>query len=137
MTFKTSLAVMTVGLILSGTAGAQTPGATTTPPGIRGRTTPGTPGSMTPGTPGSTTPGLPGSTTPSVPGSTTPGLPGGSTLGTPGRMTTPGAPGVPGSVTPDTSGPSLNPTFPCPAGQARRPGSTICSPVMGPTIPSR
>ncbi len=126
MTWKTALAVMAVGLILAGTAEAQTPGATTTTPGI--------PGSTTPGLPGSTTPGVPGSTTPSLPGTTTPGVPGSGTLGTPGSMTTPGAPG---SVTPGTSGPSLNPTFPCPPGQARRPGSTICSPVIGPTIPSR
>lgn len=127
MTWKTSLAVMTAGLLLAGTADAQTPGGTTKP-GMPRRTTPGIPGSTMPRTPGSTIPGTPGSITPATPGSTTPGAPGSPTPGLPDG-TTAGAP--------DPSGPGLNPTFPCPPGQARRPGSTICSHVIGPTIPNR
>jgi hypothetical protein len=43
---------------------------------------------------------------------------------------------MPGSTTPGMPGvndPRSNPTFPCPPGQTRRPGSTICLP--GPTTP--
>jgi hypothetical protein len=111
MTWHTSLAIVTTSLILAGTAVAQTPSGPTTP-GTPGSTTPGMPGSTTPGTPGSTTPGTPGSTTPGMPGSTTPGFPG---------STTPGSPGL-------SNRSSINPTFPCPSGQARRPGSQVCVP---------
>jgi hypothetical protein len=113
MTWKTSLAIVATSLILAGTAAAQAPGAKS--PG--GPTIPGAP----PGA-GATLPGLPGSTTPGTPGAITPGLPG-TTPGLPGS-TTPGAPSI---NDPSTT----NPTFPCPPGQARRPGSPACIP--GPT----
>jgi hypothetical protein len=58
---------------------------------------------QTPSSP--TTPGTPGSTTPGMPGSTTPGSP---SLGNPSPT---------------------NPTFPCPPGQAGRPGSQVCVPA--------
>ena len=76
--------------------------------------TPGTPGAP-PGTRGPVMPQTPGATTPSMPGATTPGLPG---------ATPPGSPSI---NDPSTT----NPTFPCPPGQSRRPGSASCIP--GPT----
>ena len=105
MTWKTSLAIVATSLILAGPAAAQTP------------TAPGRPGIPTPGTPSPPTPGLPGSTTPGTgtPGATPPGLPGNPT---------PGSPSI-------NNPSSTNPTFPCPPGQARRPGSPACIP--GPT----
>ncbi len=63
-------------------------------------------GTTTPAQPGTMTPGTPGSTTPSTPGSTTPGL---------------SQPGV--------NDPSRGLMPPCPPGQARRPGSSICMPT--------
>jgi hypothetical protein len=109
MTWMTSLAVVATSLILAGPAAAQTPSSPTTP---------GVPPSTTPRMPGSTTPGMPGSTTPGTPGSTTPGLPGSN----------PGSPGL--------NNPSgTNPTFPCPPGQARRPGNPACVPGPGTPTP--
>jgi hypothetical protein len=105
------LAIVTTGLLLAGPAAAQTPG------------TPGSPGT-TPGSPGTTTPTIPGPTTPGVPpGSPTPGA-GGLTPGLPN----PATPAPPPSVNDPTRNPSG--TFPCPPGQARRPGSTICAPSI-------
>ncbi|HSE04933.1 MAG TPA: hypothetical protein VLK35_12335 [Methylomirabilota bacterium] len=40
----------------------------------------------------------------------------------PPASTTPGMPGV--------NDPTRDPTFPCPSGQARRPGSPVCSPTV-------
>jgi hypothetical protein len=115
MRWNPSLAIVATSLVLAATAAAQTPGIPATP-----GPTPGNPGSTTPGQPGSTTPSMPGSTKPSTPGSTTPGMPGSTTPGTPGSAT-------PGS--PTLNNPSgTNPTFPCPPGQGRRPGSTACTP---------
>jgi hypothetical protein len=106
MTRKTLLATVTASLLLAAPALAQTPGGSGSPgsPPPGGTTIPGTP---TPGTPapGAPPPGTPGSITPGTPGSTTPGMPG-------------------------INDPSRNPTFPCPPGQARRPGSTVCSPTI-------
>lgn len=107
MRWKTSLAVVATGLVLAGTAAAQTPAPGQ---GGSGSTSPGT----TPGMPGSTTPGTPGTTTPSMPGATTPRMPGAT-------------PGLPGSSTPGLSDPT--PGVQCPPGQARRSGSSICMPA--------
>jgi hypothetical protein len=68
-------------------------------------------GTTAPGTPGPTIPTVPGSPTPRMPGSPTPGMPGSST------------PGIPGPT----------PSVPCPPGQARQPGSSICMPAT--TVP--
>jgi hypothetical protein len=61
-------------------------------------------------------------TTPGTPGTTTPGMPGSPTPGTPGSMT-------PGMSPPSVNDPSRNLSTPCPPGQARRLGSSICRPT--------
>ncbi len=98
MTWKTSLAVIATSLILAGTAAAQTPGTPGAPPA------PGTRGPVMPQTPGAI---------PITPGATTPDGP---------------TPGVTPPSSPSINDPSTNPTFPCPPGQSRRPGSASCIP---------
>jgi hypothetical protein len=113
MTWRTSFAIAATSLLLVSPSAAQTPGSTTGPaPGGSGPGSPGTPAS--PSTPTSPAPpGTPGPTTPSVPGT---GAPGATTPGT----STPGT-NVPGR------GRDLG--LPCPAGQSRPSGSSMCTPV--------
>jgi len=112
MTWKTTFAILATGLLLGGPAAAQIPGTTGPGPGGSGPGSPGTPG--TPVSPSSpTVPGGPGTMNPppsntGAPGANTPGLP------TPGTN-------VPGR------GRDLG--LPCPAGQARPTGSSMCGPV--------
>lgn len=82
--------------------------------------TPGAAGTSTtaPRMPGSTTPRTPGATTPSTPGSTTPAMSGGT---------------APGSSSPGATDLAVR----CPAGQARRPGSSICMPLSPGAPPMR
>ena len=111
MTWKASFAIAAITLLLASQAAAQTPGGATGPGGS-GPGAPSTPGSGTPVSPSSpTTPGRPGAMNPPVPGA-----PGAATPGT----STPGT-NVPGR------GRDLG--LPCPAGQSRPTGSSMCTPV--------
>lgn len=66
------------------------------------------------GSGGTTTPRTPGTTTPGTPGSTSPGL-----------------------SPPSVNDPSRSLSIPCPPGQARRPGSSICMPTTPGAPPTR
>ena len=109
MTWKTSLAIVTTGLLLAAPAAAQVPGGGSGSGGPSGNNPAATEQRPAAPAPGDCVPGSPNITPPTRPNPVHPGAPSGQGI------------------------PERNPTLPCPPGQAKRPGSTACSP----TIPSR
>jgi hypothetical protein len=104
MTWKTSLAILTAGLLLAAPAAAQVPGGGGSGSGGPTGNNPAVT-EQSPARPAPQSPGTPGATTPARPNPVHPGAPSGHIQ-------------------------QRDPTLPCPPGQSKRPGSTACSPTV-------